>query len=64
MFGFTYRLVLEDGTPADPPSFSTSVPTWREGDTFMVGPGREFRIIRIEPRYDALADATWTVEAA
>ena len=30
---FTYRLILEDGTPADPPSFSTAVPSWHPGDT-------------------------------
>jgi hypothetical protein len=47
MFGFTYRLVLEDDTPADPPKFSTAVPTWHEGDTFMVRPGCEFRIVRL-----------------
>ena len=61
---FTYRLILEDGTPADPPAFSTAVPAWHEGNTFMVPPGREFRIVRVTPRYDALADANWTVKAA
>jgi hypothetical protein len=33
MAGFTYRLEQEDGTPADPPTFKTVVPTWRVGDT-------------------------------
>ena len=28
---FTYRLILKDGSPADPPTFD-STPTWRAGD--------------------------------
>jgi hypothetical protein len=35
MAGFTYRLEHEDGTPADPPTFHTVVPTWRAGDTIL-----------------------------
>jgi hypothetical protein len=31
---FTYELVLEDGTAADPPTFVTAVPTWREATRF------------------------------
>ncbi len=42
MLAFTYRLVLEDGTPAEPPTFSTAVPTWHEGDTFTMRPGWNF----------------------
>jgi hypothetical protein len=29
MAGFTYRLELTDGRPADPPVLRTAVPTWR-----------------------------------
>ncbi len=42
---FTYKLEHEDGTPADPPSFQTSVPTWRPGDTIPLGRGRSLRVI-------------------
>jgi hypothetical protein len=38
MAGFLFRLELEGGTPADPPTFATAVPTWRPGDT--IPPGR------------------------
>jgi hypothetical protein len=33
MTGFTFKLELADGSPADPPSFRAAVPTWRPGDT-------------------------------
>jgi hypothetical protein len=37
MAGFLFRLELEGGTPADPPTFETAVPTWRPGDTIPLG---------------------------
>jgi hypothetical protein len=37
MAGFTFRLEHEDGTPADPPTFHTAVPTWQAGDTIPLG---------------------------
>ena len=36
---FMYRLELEDGTPAEPPTFRTAVPTWSAGDTIPQGRG-------------------------
>jgi hypothetical protein len=45
MAGFTFRLEQEDGTPADPPTFRTAVPTWRPGDTIPLGAGRALRVI-------------------
>jgi hypothetical protein len=42
---FTYKLVQEDGTPADPPTLATAVPTWRAGDTIPLGRGRILRVI-------------------
>ena len=33
MAGFLFRLELEGGTPADPPTFETATPTWNPGDT-------------------------------
>ena len=57
---FKYKLVLEDGTPADPATFVTAVPTWREGDTVLIRPGFEFEIVAInESAGDA--NGTWTV---
>jgi hypothetical protein len=29
MGGFTFRLELVDGTPADPPTLKTAVPNWQ-----------------------------------
>jgi hypothetical protein len=46
MAGFTYRLDHEDGTPADPPTFHTVVPTWRAGDTIPLG-RRTLRVVAI-----------------
>jgi hypothetical protein len=37
-YGFTFRLELEDGTPADPPTFrSAPGVSWRAGDTILLG---------------------------
>jgi hypothetical protein len=46
MAGFTYRLELEDGTPADPPSLETAVPNWRSGDEIPLG-HRTLRVVRL-----------------
>jgi hypothetical protein len=59
MPAFQYRLILKDGTPADPPKFETATPQWREGDTFFTRPGRTFRIVaikRLERRLPRLLD--------
>jgi hypothetical protein len=45
MAGFTYRLELEDGTPADPPTFDTAVPNWSPGDTIPLGRDGMLRVI-------------------
>jgi hypothetical protein len=47
MAGFTFKLEREDGTPADPPTFHTVVPTWRPGDTIPLGAGRTLRVISV-----------------
>jgi hypothetical protein len=49
MAGFTYRLELENGAPADPPTFATAVPTWRVGDTIPLGRDRMLRVIDSRP---------------
>ena len=63
MAGFTYRLELEDGTPADPPTFETAVPTWRVGDTIPLGRGKELRVIEVRPRRED-EDPVLVVQAA
>lgn len=49
MAGFTFRLELSDGTPADPPVLHTAVPNWQAGDTIPLGT-RTLRVtgIRVE----------------
>jgi hypothetical protein len=61
MAGFTYRLILKDGSPADPPQFVTATPVWKVGDSFMLRPGRTFRILAINDGNDD-CHAVWTVE--
>ena len=44
---FIYRLELEDGTPADPPTFrSASAVTWSAGDTIPMG-RKTLRVIAV-----------------
>jgi hypothetical protein len=47
MAGFTCRLEHQDGTPADPRTFHTVVPTRRPGDMIPLGAGRALRVIAI-----------------
>lgn len=42
---FFYRLELEDGTPADPPTFRTAVPSWRPGNTIPLDRDRTLRVV-------------------
>lgn len=57
---FTYELLLEDGTPADPPTFLSTVPTWHVGDTVLIRPGFEFEIVAVDERTEN-AHGTWIV---
>ena len=52
MSGFRYLLALENGEPADPAMFVTTVPDWHIGDTFFAAGGQMFRILAIEPEMD------------
>jgi hypothetical protein len=61
---FHYRLEHQDGTPADPPTFTTAVPTWRPGDTIPLGPGKTFRVVQLLPGDDPAANGVLVVEAA
>jgi hypothetical protein len=64
MAGFTYRLELEDGTPADPPTFETAVPTWRAGDTIPLGRDSTLRVIDTRPGREPDEDPVLVVETA
>lgn len=44
---FVYRLELADGTPAEPPTLNTVVPTWGTGDTIPLGK-RTLRVVRVQ----------------
>jgi hypothetical protein len=44
---FTFKLERLDGTPADPPSFKTSVLVWKPGDTIPLGPNKTFQVVRV-----------------
>jgi len=64
MAGFVYRLELEHGTPADPPTFETAVPTWRAGDTIPLGRDNVLRVIEVGPRRESDEDPVLVVEVA
>jgi hypothetical protein len=42
---FMVKLEQEDGTPADPPTFTTALPNWRPGDTIPLGRERTLRVV-------------------
>ena len=41
--------MLEDGTPAEPPTLDTAVPNWRAGDTIPMGRDRILRVVKTRP---------------
>jgi hypothetical protein len=41
---FTFMLEHADGTPADPPTFTTVAPQWRTGDMIPLG-RRSLRVV-------------------
>ena len=42
---FAFRLELANGEPAEPPTFTSSEPNWRVGDTIFLGPRRRLRVV-------------------
>ena len=44
---FKYQLVLEDGTPADPPTFTAAVPNWKAGDKIPLGPRGSLGVVEV-----------------
>jgi hypothetical protein len=61
--GFIYLLVLEDGTPADPPMLDTAVPAWRAGDTIPLGRDRILRVVDTRPGEGPDGEPVLVVEA-
>jgi hypothetical protein len=43
----TFKLERLDGTPADPPSFETTVLRWQPGDTIPLSAKRTLQVVRI-----------------
>jgi hypothetical protein len=43
----TFKLELDDGEPADPPSFRTSIYRWSPGDVIPLGASRSLRVLRV-----------------
>jgi hypothetical protein len=48
---FTFKLEHEDGTPADPPMFTSAVPDWRPGNTVELG-RKTLRVIEVRDDSD------------
>jgi hypothetical protein len=44
---FTYKLELEDGTPADRPTLHSAASAWRPGDTIPLGRDRALRVVGV-----------------
>jgi hypothetical protein len=58
---FTFAMRLADGSPVNPPTFTSSEPNWRVGDDVRVGADVRFRIVAIEVPADG-AHGVWIVE--
>jgi hypothetical protein len=61
---FTFSLEHEDGSPAEPLTFSTAVPNWRPGDTIPLGGNRTLCVVDIRPGPEPDGDPVLVVEAA
>ena len=64
MTGFTFTLEHEDGSPAEPPTFSTAAPNWRPGDTIPLGGNRALRVVEVRDGLEPDDDIVLVVEAA
>jgi len=66
---FKYLLALPDGQPPDPAVFVTAIQNWQVGEVFMVGGGKQFRIVargqdldELEELYERGIHGLWVVE--
>lgn len=55
---FTFKLELEDGTPADPPTFTAAVPN-KGGDTIPLRPGRSLRVVEVREGVLVVESESW-----
>jgi len=60
---FTYRLEQRDGSPGDPPTFTSAVPNWGPGDPIHLGGGRTLRVVDVQPGAGEDDDPVLIVEA-
>ena len=44
---FTFKLELEDGTSADPPTPRSAVPNWAAGDMIPLGANKTLRVVEV-----------------
>jgi hypothetical protein len=44
---YNFRLQRADGSPADPPTYRSTVLTWRQGDTIPLGADRTLRVLGV-----------------
>jgi hypothetical protein len=44
---YHFRLERTDGTPADPPTYRSTVLSWRQGDTIPLRPDRTLRVVGV-----------------
>ena len=64
-YGLTFRLELDDGTPADPPTFrSAPGVSWKAGDTIALGRDKTLRVIETRPGTEPEQDPVLVVEPA
>jgi hypothetical protein len=49
VIGFRFLLIYANGEPVDPAMFICAEARWSVGDVFTLGPGREFRILDVQP---------------
>jgi hypothetical protein len=58
---FPFRLTRLDGTPADPPTLVSAVPSWSAGDVATICPGLAYQVVRVE-QADEDSEPTLVVE--
>jgi hypothetical protein len=44
---YHFRLERADGSPADPPTYRSTVLSWRQGDTIPLRPDRTLRVLGV-----------------
>jgi hypothetical protein len=44
---YSFRLQRPDGSPADPPTYRSTVLRWRQGETIPLGPDRTLRVLGV-----------------